>query len=114
MRVYLSQYVLCCPDPHSYNLSMDSYMIMLQCWEPVPERRPSFHELHTNTSKYTEQIAGYLEIGFNPFASQGATSVGVPTVERERVVERKKLSQWSVSTSHQLLLRRLIDSRTTY
>ena len=43
-------------------------MMMLQCWEAMPEKRPSFGILYKNTSKYIEGIAGYLEIGFNPFA----------------------------------------------
>ena len=46
-------------------------MMMLQCWESVPEKRPSFKTLYTNTSKLIEGIAGYLEIGFNPFAAAG-------------------------------------------
>ena len=41
---------------------------MMECWRAAPDDRPSFKELHTTTSKYTERIAGYLEIGFNPFA----------------------------------------------
>ena len=46
-----------------------SYKMMRKCWEMVPDDRPSFEDLHANTSKYTEHIAGYLEMGFNPFAS---------------------------------------------
>ena len=46
----------------------------------VPDDRPSFKELHANTSKYTERIAGYLEMGFNPFT--GANRVK-STVEKE-------------------------------
>ena len=41
---------------------------MKKCWEAAPDDRPSFKELHMSTSKYIECIAGYLEIGFNPFA----------------------------------------------
>lgn len=29
--------------------------------------RPTFKELYLNTSKYIERIAGYLDLGFNPF-----------------------------------------------
>ena len=39
----------------------------MKCWEAAPDDRPSFKELHTTTSKYIECIAGYLEMGFNPF-----------------------------------------------
>ena len=44
--------------------------MMLQCWESMPENRPSFKTLYTDTSKFIEGIAGYLEIGFNPFSGQ--------------------------------------------
>ena len=33
-----------------------------------PDNRPPFKELHALTSNYIEQIAGYLDLGFNPFA----------------------------------------------
>ena len=36
-----------------------------------PDDRPTFKELYTNTNKYIERIAGYLELGFNPFARDG-------------------------------------------
>ena len=46
-------------------------MMMLQCWESIPDKRPSFKTLYTDTSKLIEGIAGYLEIGFNPFTAGG-------------------------------------------
>ena len=49
----------------------------------VPDDRPSFKDLHTNTSKYTECIAGYLEMGFNPFS--GVSRVKSTVVENEEV-----------------------------
>ena len=48
---------------------------MMKCWEMMPEDRPSFKELHVITSKYIERIAGYLEMGFNPFTGMGFTVV---------------------------------------
>ena len=56
----------------------DSYQIMMKCWEAAPDDRPSFKELHKVTSKYTEHIAGYLELGFNPFAG-----IGVQTASKK-------------------------------
>ena len=47
--------------------------MMKKCWETMPNDRPTFKELRKNTSKYIEHIAGYLEMGFNPFA--GGASV---------------------------------------
>ena len=44
--------------------------MMKKCWEMEPDNRPSFKELHTVTSQYIEQIAGYLDLGFNPFAKE--------------------------------------------
>ena len=48
-------------------------MMMLECWEYSSENRPSFKTLSSNTSKMTEGIAGYLEVGFNLFALQKST-----------------------------------------
>ena len=45
--------------------------MMMKCWETVPDDRPTFKELCTNSNKYIERIAGYLEMGFNPFAGDG-------------------------------------------
>ena len=53
-----------------------SYKMMLQCWETMPDERPFFKILYKNTSKYIEGIAGYLEIGFNPFAGHDLTGAG--------------------------------------
>ena len=50
--------------------------MMLQCWEAMPDERPSFKILYKNTSKYIEGIAGYLEIRFNPFAGHDLTGAG--------------------------------------
>ena len=43
------------------------YETMKKCWEMKPEKRPTFSELYANITKYIERIAGYLDLGFNPF-----------------------------------------------
>ena len=63
-------------------------MMMLQCWEAMPDKRPSFDVLYKNTSKYIEGIAGYLEIGMNPFAGQDYNETGkVNNVKIEEKIE---------------------------
>ena len=57
------------------------YIMMRKCWEIVPENRPSFNELYKTTSKYIEQMAGYLELGFNPFS--GVESVTCMEMKEE-------------------------------
>ena len=57
--------------------------MMKKCWETIPEERPNFKELHKNTSKYLEHIAGYLEMEFNPF-------VGGERVERRGRIKSLK------------------------
>lgn len=42
---------------------------MMKCWSKLPEERPPFSEIVTTVSNYTECIAGYLDINFNPFKS---------------------------------------------
>ena len=54
------------------HLLPNSYMMMLQCWESAPDNRPYFKTLYTNTSKFIEGLAGYLEVGFNPFATMAS------------------------------------------
>ena len=44
---------------------------MIQCWKMSPEDRPNFKEIYYRLSKFIERIAGYLEIGFNPFTGRG-------------------------------------------
>ena len=41
--------------------------MMRKCWVMSPDDRPTFKELYSNTSKYIERIAGYLNLGCNPF-----------------------------------------------
>ena len=47
-------------------------MMMLQCWELVPDKRPSFKTLYKYTSNVVEGLAGYLEMGFNPFSTRAS------------------------------------------
>ena len=47
--------------------------MMRACWHFVPDDRPTFKEIRSNTSKYIEQIAGYLEIAYNPFVREEDT-----------------------------------------
>lgn len=42
---------------------------MMKCWSKLPDERPPFTEIVTTVSNYTECIAGYLDINFNPFKS---------------------------------------------
>ena len=62
----------------------NSYMMMLECWVSAPDKRPSFKTLYTNTSKFIEGLAGYLEVGFNPFVAQTATEPGDEETTNER------------------------------
>ena len=41
-----------------------------------PEDRPTFKEICSGVSKFIERVAGYLEIGFNPFTGGGAVEGG--------------------------------------
>lgn len=42
---------------------------MMKCWSKLPDERPPFTEIVTTVSNYTECIAGYLDVNFNPFKS---------------------------------------------
>ena len=41
--------------------------MMIQCWEMAVEDRPTFSEISLTISKFIEHIAGYLQMGYNPF-----------------------------------------------
>ena len=58
-------------------------MMMLQCWELVPDKRPSFKTLYKYTSNVVEGLAGYLEMGFNPFAVGMADEAGMEQIATE-------------------------------
>ena len=66
-------------------------MMMLECWESAPDKRPSFKTLYTNTSKFIEGLAGYLEVGFNPFAAQTATEPGDEEATNERSEDEEEV-----------------------
>lgn len=53
--------------------------MMIECWTASPDARPSFKQLYTDISKYIGRIAGYLEIGFNPFAGKDESLSKVQT-----------------------------------
>ena len=40
---------------------------MMQCWEMAVEDRPTFSEICLTMSNFIEHIAGYLQMGYNPF-----------------------------------------------
>ena len=43
--------------------------MMRTCWAASPAKRPSFSEIASTLSGYTENLAGYLDMNFNPFTS---------------------------------------------
>ena len=57
--------------------------MMIKCWELKPEERPSFQELHDNTSSYAKKIAGHIEMTYNPF--EGADGNTLQEKEEEEV-----------------------------
>ena len=65
--------------------------MMRHCWEKAPEDRPTFKELYMCLNKSIENVAGYLEMGFNPFsAAKGANSGLVEEGEKRNEGEEEK------------------------
>ena len=60
-------------------------MMMLQCWESVPHKRPSFKTLYTNSSTIIEGMAGYLQMHINPFTTETHAGEGEDVKEEETV-----------------------------
>ncbi len=42
---------------------------MRNCWATDPEKRPTFNDIVRTLSGYTETLAGYLDMNYNPFTS---------------------------------------------
>ncbi|CAI8055172.1 Hepatocyte growth factor receptor [Geodia barretti] len=55
------------PQPYNDACSEAIYHMMIQCWEMAVEDRPTFSEISLTISKFIEHIAGYLQMGYNPF-----------------------------------------------
>ena len=60
---------------------------MKKCWEMEPNNRPTFSELCASITKYIERIAGYLEMGFNPFPGVGESETVAEEESEEDVCE---------------------------
>ena len=63
--------------------------MMRQCWEKSPHDRPTFKELYSTVSKYIERVAGYLDMGFNPFSGREGAATGMESNEGKREGEDK-------------------------
>ena len=48
------------------------YEMMMKCWESSPKERPSFNALYKEVTKFIERVAGYLDVGYNPFTKRNA------------------------------------------
>ena len=46
---------------------------MLSCWSTDPDDRPTFHDISKTLSGYTETLAGYLDMTYNPFTATTTT-----------------------------------------
>ena len=92
------------------SLSLTRYALMMSCWAKQPDDRPTFSEIVSRISDYTEAIAGYLDINFNPFerkiGKQVATEEGAtpetPDNEKDVLVSAdllaKKLTSENVNS----------------
>ena len=81
--------------------------MMRKCWEKAPNDRPTFKELYSSISKYIEHIAGYLDMGFNPFSGgegkscdDGTCSEGGNEVEEEDFQLHEILSSQQTNGLH--------------
>ena len=80
-----------------------SYAMMRKCWETSPDDRPTFKELYSNTSKYIERIAGYLEMGFNPFAGDGERVKSAVEEKEEEAMSEVAIQVIPASVPHDMV-----------
>ena len=78
----------------------------MKCWSKLPDERPPFSEIVTTVSNYTECIAGYLDINFNPFKSThdltntdspAAATLDSPTDEKDVLISAELLAKLNSS-----------------
>ena len=43
---------------------------MMKCWESSPKERPLFSEIYKDVTRIIGRIAGYLDVGYNPFTAK--------------------------------------------
>ena len=67
-----------------------SYGIMKQCWQMMPEERPTFTELYLTVSNIIERMAGYLQVGYNPFLGRGDEEKAEEMEEEEEEEKEEK------------------------
>ena len=71
---------------------------MMNCWTKLPDERPSFCDVVSTISDYTELVAGYLDIScYNPFEST-YTSIGSNTAATESLDNDRDTIANSAST----------------
>ena len=63
----------------------------MECWKMSPEERTTFNDLCHTISKFIEHIAGYLDIGFNPFTTveggEERKEEGVKERDEEKILQ---------------------------
>ena len=70
---------------------------MTKCWQTVPEDRPTFKEISFIISQFIEHIAGYLQIGFNPFTEEDKVT-GVEMTRKELKIKNREEEDKTSST----------------
>ena len=56
----------------------------------MPEERPTFTELYLTVSNIIERMAGYLQVGYNPFLGRGDEEKAEEMEEMEEEEEEEK------------------------
>jgi hypothetical protein len=87
---------------------------MRSCWSKTPQERPFFSDIVKTISNYTEIIAGYLDINFNPFQSSYSPTGSTAATAALTAIPDSPDSEKNVLVSSELL-RKLIqeDSKET-
>lgn len=89
---------------------------MMDCWAKKPNDRPPFSNIVKTVSNYTEAIAGYTDVNFNPFVTTHhptseveAPFSGSPDNDRDAEVLVRSPKQASPSQDSPLLKSRKVS-----
>ena len=96
-----------------FSIQLYRYSLMMACWSKKPHGRPTFGDIVTTISNYTEVIAGYLDVNFNPFQSFDSQAVSTAASATNTVPLDSTDCEKQTGVSSSVLLRKLEDSYQT-
>lgn len=86
---------------------------MMKCWAKSPNDRPFFSDIVVTISNYTENIAGYLDVSFNPFMYARISTTGkVDQDSGSNISDTPAIMEYDIMTSTEQLAKHKGSKKT--